>query len=333
MIVLSSSRYTPCSCFLLLAIVITLLFPNLSLANNKSNIAPYRDGESYLGSILTYQSDNKRVYALIATPHTQETTLLPLIVANHGFHPDPPNYGFSADGSDWRPGDYYRSIPSAFAEHGFIVVMPDYRGHNRSEGADVVNLALATAKYAEDVISLLPHLADIPQADPTRIYMWGHSMGGDVTLRALQQTDQVKGASIWSTVGGDEWEQAYYYSREPLTLDTHLPLDGKQMVQLKQELSTSSWHSHDPILNIEKISVPLNIHHALEDTGALYAWSRRIASRFAYLEKPHTFYSYAGSDHLFKGEQFRLAIERDAALFKQLASPFDDEPSAGISPR
>lgn len=315
-----------CLCFL--AIVAPLLH-----ASDEPQFSPYRGGENYAGTLLTYKSESSKVHALVATPLMQSDNPYPIIIANHGFHPDPPNYGVSADGSDWRPGDYYRSIPSAFAEHGFIVVMPDYRGHNKSEGSDVVNLALASTKYSEDVVALVPHLADIPHADSSRIYMWGHSMGGDVTLRALQQTDQIKAASIWSTVGDEQWEQMYYYSRKPMTLDTHLPVDGEQMAQLRKELSTSPWRSLEPILNIEKISTPLNLHHALGDTGALYAWSRRIASRLAYLDKPHTFYTYAGSDHLFRGDQFRLAIERDVALFSQLVSSFDDAVSAETNPK
>ena len=316
------------TCFCLLVTIVPLL-----QASEETQHLPYPGGKNYAATLLTYKSDSSKVHALVATPLVHRAHQYPIVVANHGFHPDPPNYGVSADGSDWRPGDYYRSIPSAFAEHGFIVVMPDYRGHNKSEGSDVVNLALATTKYSEDVVSLLPHLADIPHADPSRIYMWGHSMGGDVTLRALQQTDQIKAASIWSTVGGEQWEQMYYYSRKPLTLDTHLPVDGEQMAQLRTELSTSPWRSLEPILNIEKISTPLNLHHALGDTGALYAWSRRIASRLAYLDKPHTFYTYAGSDHLFRGDQFRLAIERDVALFNQLVSSFDDAVSAETDPK
>ena len=43
--------------------------------------------------------------------------------------------------------------------------------------------------------------------------MWGHSMGGEVTLRSLLATSRVKAASIWSSVGGDIWDQSYYYSR------------------------------------------------------------------------------------------------------------------------
>ena len=65
----------------------------------------------------------------------------------------------------------------------------------------------------------------------------------------------------------------------------------------------------------------------------LYAWSRRIASRLAYLDKPHTFYTYAGSDHLFQGEQFKLAIGRDVALFNRLVSPFGDAVPAETNPK
>ena len=67
--------------------------------------------------------------------------------------------------------------------------------------------------YTEDVLALLAGLEDVENADLDNVFMWGHSMGGEVTLRTLLATDRLRGASIWSTVGGSIWDQGYYYSR------------------------------------------------------------------------------------------------------------------------
>ena len=53
----------------------------------------------------------------------------------------------------------------------------------------------------DDTLALLNAALDVtPQADPNRIGMWGHSMGGEVTLRALLVSDRIRAAAIWSSV-------------------------------------------------------------------------------------------------------------------------------------
>ena len=80
----------------------------------------------------------------------------PLVMYNHGFHPNPPFYGKRTnDGVDDRPGDYYRGLPQAYARAGYTVVVPDYRGHNVSEGAAVCpRLPVATRFFCSTPCSM-----------------------------------------------------------------------------------------------------------------------------------------------------------------------------------
>lgn len=128
----------------------------------------------------------------------------PVVVANHGYVPNPAKYGITSEGIDSRPGDYYRSVPELYTSRGFLVVMPDYRGHNSSEGFEYVDGKESVNYYAEDVVALMSGLADIEHADLDNVFMWSHSMGGAVSMRALLATDRVKAASFWSTMGVDD---------------------------------------------------------------------------------------------------------------------------------
>ena len=177
-------------------------------------VRPLLGGPGFDARLVSYLSSGLKIHALVATPRTGRPARgFPVLVANHGHHPDPPRYGLTAQGLDARPGDYYRRIPELYASLGFLVVMPDYRGHGDSEGLEFTDGMLESLYYTEDVLALLAGLEDLPNADPENLFMWGHSMGGEVTLRALLATDRVRGASLWSTVGGDIWDQAFYYSR------------------------------------------------------------------------------------------------------------------------
>ena len=113
----------------------------------------------------------------------------PVVIANHGYVPDPTKYGITAAGIDSRPGDYYRSVPELYASRGFLVILPDYRGHNSSEGFEFVHKPNSVALYADDVISLLASLDEIDEADTKKLFMWSHSMGGGVSMRVQLATE------------------------------------------------------------------------------------------------------------------------------------------------
>ncbi len=281
-------------------------------------------GDSFDAQLVAYVSAGLTIHALVATPrHGHRDGGFPVLVANHGHHPDPPRYGITADGIDWRPGDYYRSIPELFAAQGFLVVMPDYRGHSDSEGVEYTDGMLESLYYTEDVLALVAALGDIADADLGNVFMWGHSMGGEVTLRALLATDVVKGASLWSSVGGEIWDQAYYYSR----YENPLAVDGaaypKTVIDKLREDADSldgtfDWHRSEPLRHLEHLAAPIIIHHAIGDRGAAYVWSARLAKELYLRSHHYEFHSYPGDDHLFKGTDLEIAVGRDSAFFQSL---------------
>lgn len=282
-------------------------------------------GPGFNARLVSYQSAGLKVYAYVAVPTSpMPSGGYPVLIANHGTHPDPPRYGFTAAGVDSRPGDYYRPIPALFVAQGFMVVMPDYRGHNVSEGREYARGLLASNYYAEDVLALLAALPDLPQADLRNVFMWGHSLGGEVTLKALLATERVRGASLWSTVGGDIWDQAYHYAtrksdQEPYD-SSDLPKDA--VVQLRRDIEQlgGAWdyREADPLARLGQLHAPLVLQHSRGDEGALFVWSSRIAQELYRLGKPYVFYAYPGADHFFEGADRLRAVERDAAFFRGL---------------
>jgi dipeptidyl aminopeptidase/acylaminoacyl peptidase len=224
---------------------------------------------------------------------------------------------------DSRPGDYYRSVPELYTSRGFLVVMPDFRGHNKSQGIEFTEGMLESRYYAEDVLALLSALEGIENADPDNVFMWGHSMGGEVTLRALLATDMIRGASIWSSVGGDIWDQSYYYSRysNPLAEDSS-ETEKKTIEQLRQDIADLDgefdWRDSEPLLHLDNLETPLAIHHSVGDRGAAYKWSERLAKELYMRNHPYRFYSYAGDAHLFGEEDRGIAADRDARFFRSL---------------
>ena len=288
-------------------------------------------GPGFTAYLVSYQSAGLTLYAMVSEPVGERPDSgFPVIVANHGFHPDPPRYGMTADGVDARPGDYYRAIPELYARQGFLVIMPDYRGHNASEGLQYTDGFLATGYYSEDVLALLAGLEDIEEADSRNVFMWGHSLGAEVSLRALLATARIRGATLWSGVGGEIWDQAYYYQRyeDRLAYDGN-DVENRRIEELRQDIAALDepydWTAREPLRYLNYLQVPIVIHHAVGDTGAAYHWSERLAKELYLLGHPYRFYSYPGADHFFQAETLSEAVDRDVAYFRSLIRPADPD--------
>jgi len=282
-----------------------------------------RDPAQGLGRrVVSFSADGLKQYALIITPsgHPPDSGW-PVVIANHGHHPDPPENG-RVNGVSDRPGDYYRQVPLAFAHRGFMVVMPDFRGHNISEGLEFTGGFLESYWYSRDTVAAFSALDSLPLADPESVFMWGHSMGGEVTLRvALALGRRLSAASIWSPSIGSPWDKAMH---------SHLGTDGVSdshemikpaMDRLQQELDglpfTFDPETGNSLRFIGELQVPLSIQHAIGDLASTpYTHSVLLAVQLHRSGKKYQFHSYPGGEHMFQGERLLLAVSRDAIFFR-----------------
>ncbi len=285
---------------------------------------PLKDGPSYSAYLVSYRSSGLKVYAMVAVPNTPKPKAgYPVLVADHGFVPTPEEYGLTADGIDSRPGDYYRDIPDNYAREGFLVVMPDYRGHNISEGLEFTTGFLATNYYTLDVLALLSALPRLDDADLDKLFMWGHSLGAEIALRTLLVDGSIRGASLWSPVGGSLWEQAYHYSwyDNDDNTDSH-DKPKARMDELSRDIDNLGFpydpDSSEPGQFLHFLDTPIVVHHAKDDGEVPYIWSELLATKLELQNKTYTFYSYESDNHLFEDELQAIAVARDVDFFRSL---------------
>ncbi len=285
-----------------------------------------RGNDKYAADVWSYCSDNLKVYTLVNTPSTPKPEKgFPVLIFGHGFHPNPPKYGFSMKtGENWRPGDYYRGIPEAYAEKGFLVITPDYRGHNTSEGLAFTKTSyLVSTYYAIDVLHLISALSSLKNADLTQIFYVGHSMGGDIGLKTILATKKIKAASLWSAVCASTWEQALYYGKyydkngektNPQTMKQYTAkLDSVvQNLGFKYNIDLSN-----PVNYVSDISTPIILHHGRRETSVPYSWSESFVAMLFKHQKAFEFYTYDTEDHLFQNAMRMQAVERDITFFEK----------------
>ncbi|MEA3446415.1 MAG: prolyl oligopeptidase family serine peptidase [Bacteroidota bacterium] len=81
------------------------------------------------------------------------------------------------------------------ARWGYVVVASQYRGTAGSDGDDEFG-----GEDVNDVVNLIELLGKIPEADTTRIGMYGRNRGGMMTFLALSQTKRIDAAIVSSPI-------------------------------------------------------------------------------------------------------------------------------------
>ncbi len=128
-------------------------------------------------------------YALLTVPQGEPpATGWPAIIFNHGYIPP----------EVYRTTERYVAYVDGFARNGYVVFRADYRGHGFSEGE--ARGAYGNPDYTIDVLNGLASVKRLDYVDPDRIGMWGHSMGGYITLRAMVTSPDIKAGVIWAGV-------------------------------------------------------------------------------------------------------------------------------------
>ncbi|MCA1554884.1 MAG: alpha/beta fold hydrolase, partial [Chloroflexi bacterium] len=146
-------------------------------------------GFNYSRYIASYLSEGLKLYALLTVPRgVKPANGWPVVVFNHGYIPP----------SEYRTTERYIAYTDAFSRNGYIVLKSDYRGHGDSEGRP--SSAYSSPAYTVDVLNAVASIKRFKDADSNRIGMWGHSMGGQITLRAMVVSKDIKAGVIWGGV-------------------------------------------------------------------------------------------------------------------------------------
>ncbi len=268
-------------------------------------------GSNYHRYIASYRSEGLKIYALLTVPQSaRPPTGFPVIVFNHGYIPP----------EQYRTTERYVAYVDAFASHGYIVFKSDYRGHGQSEGKPTGGYG--SPAYTIDVLNAVAALKHYPAADAHRIGMWGHSMGGQITLRAMVVSRDIKAGVIWSGVVAPYADLLNHWRRGNAEGSTIVPEAAHrwraQMVEQygTPEQNPAFWNSISPNSALADLSGPLQLHHSPTDPEVPFAFSQTLLEEVKAAGKSAELYSYPGDDHNLS-RHLALALQRSVAFFDQ----------------
>ena len=239
----------------------------------------------YTSYSIRYPSDGLTIHGFVNIPKGPGP--FPVIVSVHGYA---------------QPGTYNVFDPSAdfadfFAENGFIVIHPGLRNHPPSDSGD----NLLRVGMTVDVLNLIALLkartglpVEMPNANTDVLGLWGASMGGEIALRTLTVSQEIRATVLYSPLSGNIernsrqlWEQL---ADEQFQLDAQIP------IELMDRIS--------PMYYYHLVTSAIQIHHGTEDTTAPISWAVETCEFLEAAYVPVQCFYYPDVGHIFNRSNF-----------------------------
>jgi uncharacterized protein len=269
-------------------------------------------GANYSRYVVSYQSEGYTIYGLLTVP-TGKVPVggFPVILFNHGYIP-PATYSTT---------DSYSVMVDPLASAGYIVFKPDYRGNGNSQGKPTQ--PYVSVSDITDSMNALSSIKMYKDVNSHKIGVFGHSMGGNITLHELVITHDFKAAELLSGVVGNEigiaqwWDHRFaghsivgndldtYYLYEQIIKDHGTPASDP-----------TYWNEIDPTQFLNFINVPVQIQVGTADEEVPTEFSVSLKNSLQKKRKSVSFIEYAGADHNLSPDT-TTAMEQTVAFFNK----------------
>jgi uncharacterized protein len=246
--------------------------------------------------LFEYTSDGLRITGQLTRPRGQGPW--PVVILNHGYFP----FAVYRTGYDTQHASDY------LAARGYLGLAPDFRSHAGSDKAPNI----FKAGHVIDTLNLIPLAQKLPEASPGKVFMWGHSNGGEITLKAMLISDQIAAGLIYAPASSFLEDSYYAYSRGQTLWNPNntadYPLTPDQAPELYKRLSAYYY--------LEYLQAPVQWHHGTNDP-VWPEWSIVPHERLVALGKASELFLYEGGRHALTGAQKALYLQRTYEFFEQ----------------
>lgn len=213
----------------------------------------------------------------------------PVIILCHGYY-NPEQY-------DTLTG--YTADMQFYAQHGFAVIKPDFRGQGLTLLQGQPEGAYYSMDYNTDVMSLISAVKQTSYLNKRDINLWGHSMGAYIALRTGVLSPDIKNLILISGPLGDVKDMFQNYMPAS-DKDNPVALKLRESILIKYGTPTTNpkfWNATSPEHFASKLTANVQIYVGAKDIVVPPAFSAELNSALDKAHISHQYYVYADGDH------------------------------------
>jgi dipeptidyl aminopeptidase/acylaminoacyl peptidase len=253
--------------------------------------------------LIVYPSDGLEIHGFMNVPNSDGPH--PVVLAMHGY----------IDPAIYHTFDYTTHYADALASEGYFVIHPNLRGYPPSDSGDNlfrVGMAVDVLNLAAIVRSSGGQPGPLEKADPHRIGLWGHSMGGGVVTRVISVDPDIRAAVLYAAMSGDEVQN---YAAIGIWSDEERGQQERAVPAAELELIS-------PMYFFNNIRAAVSIQHSLSDPLVPVQWSMRTCEQLKALGKTVECNYYPDMPHTFQGQGDKQLMQSVRGFFdKFLGAP------------
>lgn len=265
--------------------------------------------DGYISYSFSYMSEGRKISGAMNIPNLSR--LMAVVVMARGY----------VDKEGYETGMGTKNAAAVYATNGYITLAPDFSGYGESDMDDTNALGARLVKPVE-ILDLLASIDSLPQADLSRVYLWGHSNGGQIMLSVAEilgkrgselpgQTPEIKGMTLWAPMSKPFPYGILYYSDE--ADDKGKWLRG-EIARFESEYDVYNY-SIDRYL--DWIDIPIQIHQGSADEAVPQKWSGELVASLKEKSKDVDYFLYPGADHNLR-PAWDSVVARDLSFFSGL---------------
>ncbi len=292
-----------------------MTIPYLRQRSYTSQLGPQEkigETSTYTSYLTSYTSDGLKVNGLLTQPKGEQPIGgFPAIVFIHGYIP-PARY---------QTRTQYEAYVDYLARNGFVVFKIDLRGHGQSEGE--AGGGYYSSDYIVDALNARAALQASNFVNKDKVGMWGHSMAGNITMRALASQPEIPAIAIW---GGAVYT---YEDMQEYGIDDNsyqAPSSTSPSRQKRQQLfdthgqfnPESAFWKQVPATNyLNEIKGAVGLFHAVNDDVVSVEYSRGLKIKLDASNIPNELNEYPNGGHNISGTAFSQAMRDTVDFFNQ----------------